>query len=199
MDARTVLVDRPVDARSVLMRCAVDARDPTVIAFASAFAAAFERDGVHAQPIDGLDERDTRRVLERWFPGAAALLAVDASSVAPVRCTARHDEFDDLVALFIEHADPRAGMPHDMRCVARLLASACFGENHLWQDLALPSRRELSALIAHWFPRLSAKNTNDMKWKKFFYKQLCEREGLYVCRAPSCGVCSDYAHCFGAE
>jgi nitrogen fixation protein NifQ len=38
-----------------------------------------------------------------------------------------------------------------------------------------------------------------MKWKKFFYKQLCLREGLTLCKAPSCDVCSDYALCFGAE
>ncbi|MFM8444786.1 MAG: nitrogen fixation protein NifQ, partial [Methylococcus sp.] len=33
-------------------------------------------------------------------------------------------------------------------------------------------------------------------WKKFLYKQLCEAEGIYVCRAPSCGECVDYADCF---
>jgi NifQ. len=40
---------------------------------------------------------------------------------------------------------------------------------------------------------------SDMKWKKFIYKQLCEAEGLYVCRAPSCEVCKDYDQCFGKE
>jgi nitrogen fixation protein NifQ len=38
-----------------------------------------------------------------------------------------------------------------------------------------------------------------MKWKKFLYKQLCEEEGLYVCRAPSCQVCVDYERCYGSE
>jgi len=49
------------------------------------------------------------------------------------------------------------------------------------------------------FPVLAAKNDRDMKWKKFLYKQLCQREGIYICRAPSCEVCADYAKCFGPE
>ena len=39
----------------------------------------------------------------------------------------------------------------------------------------------------------------DMKWKKFFYKQLCQTEGIHTCRAPSCEVCADYQACFGPE
>jgi hypothetical protein len=38
-----------------------------------------------------------------------------------------------------------------------------------------------------------------MKWKKFLYKQLCEAEGLYLCRAPSCSVCVDHPLCYGSE
>jgi nitrogen fixation protein NifQ len=38
-----------------------------------------------------------------------------------------------------------------------------------------------------------------MKWKKFFYKQLCEREGVNACKAPSCAACDDYSKCFGSE
>jgi nitrogen fixation protein NifQ len=38
-----------------------------------------------------------------------------------------------------------------------------------------------------------------MKWKKFFYRCLCEMEGFSLCAAPSCAECSDYAACFGEE
>ena len=44
-----------------------------------------------------------------------------------------------------------------------------------------------------------ARNDRDMKWKKFLYKQLCDRAEINACRAPSCSVCSDYARCFGPE
>ena len=49
------------------------------------------------------------------------------------------------------------------------------------------------------FPELARANTGDMKWKKFLYRQFCAAEGIYVCPAPSCGVCKDYAKCFGPE
>ncbi|HDR9001562.1 nitrogen fixation protein NifQ [Burkholderia vietnamiensis] len=195
-----------MDVRAILMRCAVDAQDPTVLAFVGPLAVAFARGEADAATIAGLDATDTSRVLDRWFPGARAALAACAESpgaaLPPMHTqphTPRDDEFDDLVALFVEHADSDAGTRDEARCVAHVLAAACAGDNHLWQDLLLPSRRELSALIGRWFPRLAAKNTRDMKWKKFFYKQLCEREGLFVCKAPSCGACADYAHCFGPE
>ena len=80
-----------------------------------------------------------------------------------------------------------------------IIVAACLGSDHLWQDMGLWSRNELSAMIGHNFPELAARNSRDMKWKKFIYKQLCEAEGLYVCRAPSCEVCVDYPDCFGEE
>jgi nitrogen fixation protein NifQ len=115
------------------------------------------------------------------------------------RRSTRDDEVADLMALLIDHADPAAGSPADIALVAETLAVACLGDNHLWQDLQLPSRAELSALFALWFPALKARNSGDMKWKKFLYKQLCEREQINVCKAPSCAVCTDYRVCFGAE
>jgi nitrogen fixation protein NifQ len=111
----------------------------------------------------------------------------------------RRDEIDDLLALLGEHAAPNAGPPQEAQAVAWALACASLGEQHLWQDLQLPSRQELTALIAHWFPSLAARNTQHMKWKKFFYKQLCLREDLLICKAPTCGVCPDHAACFGPE
>ncbi len=80
-----------------------------------------------------------------------------------------------------------------------LIVAACLGSDHLWQDLGLFSRKELSALLTYNFPQMAVKNSKDMKWKKFIYKQLCEEEGIYICRAPSCDVCQDYQHCFGSE
>jgi nitrogen fixation protein NifQ len=49
------------------------------------------------------------------------------------------------------------------------------------------------------FPALAAKNSGDMKWKKFFYRQLCERAQVPVCKAPHCAECSDYTYCFSHD
>lgn len=189
-----------MDYRARLIGCAGDASDPTVLAFAGVLSAAFERQGIAALPIYGLDARRTRRLFQRWFPGADLALQLTWSEASPMApADSRHEETADLVALFMEHADPLAGSAGDATCVSYTLAQASLGEQHLWQDLHLPSRKELSLLISRWYPRLAARNTQDMKWKKFFYKQLCEREEIFVCRSPTCGECSDYQVCFGPE
>jgi nitrogen fixation protein NifQ len=115
------------------------------------------------------------------------------------RRAARDDEVDEVRTLLLDHASPAAGSTAERSAIAETLALACLGDNHLWQDLQLPSRAELSALMRHWFPALVARNRNDMKWKKFLYKQLCERDELLVCKAPSCAVCCDRGLCFGPE
>lgn len=111
----------------------------------------------------------------------------------------RDDEVDDLVGLLLAHADPLAGAPAEIERVALTVAVASLGDNHLWQDLGLASRAELSALMRRWFPALVARNDRDMKWKKFLYRQLCEREQVLICKSPSCTVCSDIQVCFGPE
>lgn len=105
----------------------------------------------------------------------------------------------DVRALLLDQASPAAGTPAECTAMAEHVALACLGDQHLWQDLQFASRAELSALMRLWFPGLVAKNHGDMKWKKFLYKQLCEREELFICKAPSCAVCSDRPLCFGPE
>ena len=78
-----------------------------------------------------------------------------------------------------------------------MLARRCMSPNHLWQDLGLSSRGDLNRLMRERFPALAARNTQNMKWKKFFYRCLCEMEGFSLCAAPSCAECSDYTACFG--
>lgn len=110
--------------------------------------------------------------------------------------TTRSFEREDLMQLFLDHSVRR---DFETQLIAEILIVGCMGGDHLWQDLGLWSRNDVSALIKQNFPALFAKNEKNMKWKKFLYKQLCIGEGVYICRAPSCEVCSDYKNCFGTE
>lgn len=112
------------------------------------------------------------------------------------RVVTRIDEFDDIVELLTAY---RCDDSQETRDLIVFIAQACMGDNHLWQDMRLPNRVALSDLMKTSFPALAAKNTGDMKWKKFFYKQLCERADIFICKSPSCGICVDYDKCFGAE
>ncbi len=115
------------------------------------------------------------------------------------RMRSREDEVEDLMALLMEHSDPSAGPEAERHHIARLIACASLGDAHLWQDMGLPSRDALSLLIQRWFPALAARNVDNMKWKKFFYRQLCVKEEILICKSPSCAACGDQALCFGPE
>lgn len=108
----------------------------------------------------------------------------------------RLDEFDDIVDLLTDYCCDHS---EETGYVILFIADACMGENHLWQDMGLVNREALSNLMKCYFPQLFAKNTANMKWKKFFYKQLCERAEIMICKSPTCGVCVDYQVCFGPE
>lgn len=106
----------------------------------------------------------------------------------------RKAEYDQLANWLREHLVEDAAPLH------RIIASASLGFNHLWQDLGLDSRAELRELMTDCFPSLVALNVNNMRWKKFFYRQRClHSEGELVCRSPSCDDCCEWAHCFAPE
>jgi nitrogen fixation protein NifQ len=71
--------------------------------------------------------------------------------------------------------------------------------NHLWQDIGLCDRSELSRLMQRHFSLLAQRNNQDMKWKKFFYRMICREDGFRMCTAPTCSECSDFPSCFGDE
>jgi nitrogen fixation protein NifQ len=136
--------------------------------------------------IAGLSESRFQKLLNEYFVG--------------IRCDNGEsprgdDEFDDLVQLLLEH---RAEPCEKGAWLAFVVASATMGERHLWEDMGLPSRKHLSALLQVGFPTLAAGNPGGaMKWKKYFYRKLCERAEVPVCKAPHCAECPDYAECFG--
>jgi len=141
----------------------------------------------------GLESTQFKTLLNHFFP------SVTLPEQAPSGCKldfSRMLEKDDLVNLLKHYAKPET--PETDWMIA-IIVAGCLGSDHLWQDLGLWSRSQLSAMLQYNFPELAAKNDKDMKWKKFLYKQLCEAEGIYVCRAPSCEVCIDYPKCFGPE
>jgi len=148
----------------------------------------------------------------RAMQGSLALTKADLTELA-----ARHaPHFADAVAALpngdesgedaIEEADLRAFLVEhgasgadEERWLAAILARRSLEPNHLWQDMGFHDRGELNTMFRRHFPALVALNSGDMKWKKFFYRQLCEREGLMLCKSPNCEVCDDVEVCFGEE
>ena len=141
----------------------------------------------------GLGESGYRAMMAHHFPYIdASLIAAGGRVVEPTRS----DEMEDLRRLLQQNG---SGVEPSQVWMVDILIAGCMGANHLWEDLVLWCRADLSKMMNDNFAPLAQRNDRDMKWKKFLYKQLCESEGIYVCRAPSCEVCADYQNCFGPE
>ncbi|MDH2915458.1 MAG: nitrogen fixation protein NifQ [Gallionella sp.] len=142
-------------------------------------------------PALGLNADDFSALISLHYPGVELVVRHSLHIVDP-----RALERDDVLALLLEH---RAFQSRSEEWMAEVVTNACMANDHLWQDLGLWSREYLGQLMKHNFPSLAAKNVHDMKWKKFLYKQLCDKEDINVCRSPSCEYCADYLNCFGPE
>lgn len=162
-----------------------------------------QRNGRSCLPFHlGLDEQTYAALIQASFPqlarqyGSAPALAEECNALRAELLELRRDEWQELRDLLL--ADRRGSDP-DAAHIASIVAAACLGGDHLWRDLGLASREQLRELLEYNFPQLASRNVKNMRWKKFFYKQLCERDGGYVCRAPSCEHCPTYHDCFGEE
>lgn len=131
---------------------------------------------------------------EDWFDFDSS--AFEKGSLRQELLSMRQDECADLLQLLLDNQTTNT---ISSQRLASILTAGCMGGDHLWKDLGLDSRTQLSQLMAFNFKPLFDRNDKDMKWKKFFYKQLCEQEGGYVCRAPTCEQCAAYDDCFGPE
>jgi nitrogen fixation protein NifQ len=162
--------------------------------FACSIAIAIKDDEMPLNRALGLSSESLAALVGRYFPQAPGLLS-------GISCFDHDDEPQapeepDLRALLLEH---RTRGLLEEEWLAHIIARRSLGANHLWQDLGLTARADLTGLMRRHFVGLAELNAKDMKWKKFFYRELCQREGVLICKSPNCESCTDHAICFGAE
>lgn len=80
--------------------------------------------------------------------------------------------------------------------LAHIIVRRSLSPDHLWSNLGVRSRKELSQTLFRHFGALAEQNVRDMRWKKFFYRHMCQTEGVLVCKSPVCDTCPDYTECF---
>jgi nitrogen fixation protein NifQ len=159
--------------------------------FASILALALTEGGPFADQA-GLSGVELRALLSRCFSDSE-FCASDRAEGA----TAPDDEEIEMVRdlLLANRSSPgELG-----RWLAAMVARRAVEPNHLWEDLGLRDRSELTRLIDRHFQPLAIRNDKNMRWKRFFYRMMCENDGFVMCSTPICSNCSDYNHCFGEE
>jgi nitrogen fixation protein NifQ len=159
---------------------------------ALAIEESFAGEGASLSVGVGLDRATLARIADAMFPAVAADLARLAGEEDPVR-DAEETSVRDIVLMYAS-GDSWLEPP-----LAAMIARRCRQPNHLWQDLGLRERGELSILMQRHFGPLARKNASDMKWKKFLYRTICSAAEFTLCTAPVCSDCDDFDACFGAE
>ncbi|MCC3246368.1 nitrogen fixation protein NifQ [Methylocystis sp. WRRC1] len=140
----------------------------------------------------GLDKDALARIIENWLPEARHVISLDAQSTS-----ISLDEEETQVRELLERY--RVDDSDATSWITSIVTRRSMAPRHLWQDLGLFNRDELTRLLKRWHPGLASQNIDNMKWKKFFYRKLCELEGFSLCAAPTCRECGDFNSCFGDE
>ncbi|MFM0391631.1 nitrogen fixation protein NifQ [Paraburkholderia phytofirmans] len=150
-----------------------------------------ERDARNELALLGLEQAAWRALLARHFARATVSVA------SPFAVTSsEHAEFvRTLHALLLTHASATVHAD-DAQCLAAIIAHACLRPDHLWRDLGLAGRDEVTWMLTRYFPTLVALNTANLRWKKFLAEQRALSLGLQPGPAPGCPGCEDYGHCF---
>jgi nitrogen fixation protein NifQ len=166
--------------------------DGHVLACIFAAAARDIRSGGSLTEGLGISGTALRCEIEQYFPGARMQLESLGLDAEPAM---GEDELclRELLWRFRTAPSPLNSL------LALLIARRSTRPNHLWQDLGLANRGELSRLMQRHFSLLARRNSQDMKWKKFFYRMICREDGFRMCVAPSCSECTDFDGCFGDE
>jgi len=154
--------------------------------------AAATMDGGSLTEKAGLSGLELVALLEQYFPTLEIKLA---KQLSVFKCE-EDDEIAMLRDLLLKQRSTEGDIGH---WLAAMIARRAIEPGHLWEALGLRNRGELSRLLSRHFAQLAARNFNNMRWKRFLYRVLCENEGLVMCTTPVCNQCDDFNICFGEE
>jgi len=148
-------------------------------------------EGQAVADLVGLAAHDLAALTVRWFP---------ARRSTGSWCESAGNADDEEVVMIRDLLLANRSTKGDTgRWLAAMIARRAVEPNHLWEDLGLRVRGELTRILErHFFP-LASRNIRNMRWKRFFYRTLCEDDGLVMCTTPVCTQCTDFDLCFGEE
>jgi nitrogen fixation protein NifQ len=158
----------------------------------ASIVAAAAMDGGAIAAHAGLNSQNLSALVAEYFPRALIYL----SSWCCDADTAEDDEVGMVRDLLLAQRSTSGNVG---RWLAAMVARRAVEPNHLWEDLGLRERSELSRLLMRHFAPLASRNTKNMRWKRFFYRMLCEDDGFVMCTTPVCTQCNDFELCFGEE
>ncbi|WP_321934008.1 nitrogen fixation protein NifQ [Paraburkholderia sp. J8-2] len=145
-------------------------------------------------PLLGLSRAQIEALGARHFVCTVTNDALHAHAVTE----ASHAAFATAMhAFLVALAAPQAN-PDDVRCLAAIIAHACLRPDHLWRDLGLRGRDDVTRMLDRFFPEVVARNVEGLRWKKLLARELARASGTTPGPAPGCPGCEDFGFCFPA-
>lgn len=142
----------------------------------------------------GLPQQALLEMVERCFPELGALEGLSDMQYASLKA-AQPPYFQALAALLMTRRT--AGVDeHVATWLAHAIAAACHGERHLWEDLDLGGRDDVSRLLERYFHPLYLANSRNLRWKRFLFAELGAVLGRTDCLPPGCHRCDQHRVCF---
>lgn len=143
----------------------------------------------------GLDACDLDSILLLLFPGVGRMSLV-SKSYSPG--TLPPQPSTDILTILYAHVPSDGGFNQCLVSywLAKILATRTALPGHLWVAMGLTERAQLTSAIRRHLPTLANSNRQNMRWKRYLFKQVCDLNGGVMCKAPNCGECSDYSLCF---
>ena len=112
-----------------------------------------------------VNDADLMRQEIEWYKDDWAFIRERASFCGELFAM-KEEERNELITLLCRYRNKQDPSSEQM---AVIVATACLTKFHLWESLGLQERAQLGELIKHNFPELHALNTENMRWKRFFY------------------------------
>ncbi|MYM39132.1 nitrogen fixation protein NifQ [Duganella qianjiadongensis] len=142
----------------------------------------------------GLAQEDLCQLLAYCFPELDALERLPEAQYETILRTAA-PQLHQLVQLLLSLRSPDADASATY-WAAHVVSAAASGSRHLWQDLGLGARDDVTALLQHFFAPFCARNTAQLKWKRFMFQQLALEQPSAAPHKPDCTQCEQHAVCF---
>jgi nitrogen fixation protein NifQ len=176
-------------AAAMLLARALDPANADTIAFARLIGA---RLGARELLLLGLRRDDLAALVKRHFPSA-----LDHAEIPTAMLWSPHWQFlSELRTLLLQHDITAAMHAADAHCLATIIATACLRPDHLWRDLGLSGRDDVTSILQRHYPGFIARNVKNLRWKKFLAQEVALANGRAVTFAPGCPGCEDFAFCY---
>ena len=192
-----VTVNDPVYAGLINSSNILEKADEDRHLFACLLAVAVQDEHKTCEAL-GLTDSDLSSILKKFFPCAERDLLQKHNKAEFLKPPEINEE---VLGILLEHVPTTFGQYDNLVSVylCHILAARAALPGHLWVAMGLFERPELTTAIRRHLPTLAEANSKNMRWKRYLFKQICDRNGGTMCKSPNCGVCSDYAICFADE